>query len=115
MTISLMEKADFIEKYNGKDDEVLTRMYDTFHKIQHAKASLLLNLKPPEAGDDEAYWLELMRCYEHYRALEFADAAIREILTGEDMYEQLMQEPLTLERFLALLKGFKHEMANYMH
>ena len=56
-----------------------------------------------------------MRCYEHYRALEFADAAIREILTGEDMYEQLMQEPLTLERFLALLKGFKHEMANYMH
>lgn len=115
MTISLMEKADFLEKYNGKDDEVLTRMYETFHKIQHAKAAILLNLKAPEAGDDEEYGMELMHHYDHYLSLEFADAAIREILTGEDMYEQLMEEPLTLERFLGLLKGFKHEMSNYIH
>ena len=112
MTISLMEKTDFIDKYNGKENEVLDRLYTTFHKVQ---SSLLLNLKEPEPGDGEDYGKELMQFYEHYRALEFVDAAIREVLTGTDMYDTLMQEPLPLERFLALLKGFKHEMSNYVH
>ena len=107
MTISLMEKTDFIDKYNGKENEVLDRLYTTFHKVQNVKSSLLLNLKEPELGDGEDYGKELMQFYEHYRALEFVDAAIREVLTGT--------EPLTLERFLALLKGFKHEMSNYVH
>ena len=115
MTISLMEKTDFIDKYNGKENEVLDRLYTTFHKVQNVKSSLLLNLKEPEPGDGEDYGKELMQFYEHYRALEFVDAAIREVLTGTDMYDTLMQEPLTMERFLALLKGFKHEMSNYVH
>ncbi|MDO4643683.1 MAG: hypothetical protein Q4A74_07570 [Cardiobacteriaceae bacterium] len=111
MTISLLEKQNFVDQYNGQDDELLDRLYAVFHKVQHVKGSLLLNLAPPTETSDEAYFHELQQYYDHYRSLEFIDAAIREVLTGEDYYERLMAEPLTLERFLALLKGFKHEFA----
>ena len=115
MSISLMEKSDFIEKYNGKDHQVLDRMYAVFHKIQHQKALLLLDLKEPEPGDDEDSVRELMNHFEHYRALEFVDAAIREILTGEDMNERIMSVKPNMKRFLGLFNGFKHEMSNKLN